>query len=146
MPLGIAAGDRDDLLIRVGEFRQRLADDLRISRRRRRRGFAALDFVFAESVKLIRLGDRRLVAFAFFGQDVEQDRLVLRLQKFEGAGEQRNIVPIDRSVIAQAELFENDARHEQALSRLLRLCARNAARDLPAIVSMNWPAFSCRCA
>ena len=74
-------GDRDDLLICVGEFRQRLADNFRIGRRWRRRGFAGLDFVFAETVKLVRLRNRRLVAFAFFGQDVQQHRLVLRLSR-----------------------------------------------------------------
>ena len=66
------ASDRDDLLICVGEFCEGLADNLRISGCRRRRGFAALDFVFSETVKLIRLRNCRIVAFAFFGQDVEQ--------------------------------------------------------------------------
>ena len=120
-PARHGAGDRDDLLIRVGEFRQRLADKFRIGRRRRRRGFAGFDLVFAEAVKLVRLRDRRLVAFAFFGQDVQQDRLVLVLQEFESADEQRNVVPIDRAVIAQTELLENHARHEQVLHAFLDL-------------------------
>ena len=80
------AGDRHDLLIRVRKFRERFADNFRISRRRRRRGLAAFDLVFAEPVKLVRLGQRRLVAFAFFRQDVEQNRLVLRLSKIRKCG------------------------------------------------------------
>ena len=111
--------DRDDLLVCVGKFRERLADDLRIGRRRRRRGLAALDLVFAEAVEFVRLLDRRLVAFAFLGQNVEQHRLVLRLQKFERPDEQRNVVAIDRSVITQTELLEDHARHEQAFHALL---------------------------
>ena len=49
----------------------------------------------------------------FLRQDVEQDRLVLRLQKLERADEQRDVVAIDRAVITQAELLEDDARQEQ---------------------------------
>ena len=59
--------------------------------------------------------ERRLVAFAFLREDVQQDRLVLRLEKLEGPDEQRNVVPVDRAVVAQAEFLEDDARHEQVL-------------------------------
>ena len=55
VPLGIAAGNGNELLIRIGEFRQRLAENLRIGRRRRRRGLAGLDLVFAETVEFVRL-------------------------------------------------------------------------------------------
>ena len=85
-------------------------------------------------MKLVRLGDGRLVAFALFGQDVEQHRLVLRLQKLEGLDEQRDIVPVDRAVIAQAELFEDDARHEQIFHAFLdfvrEMHARSCRRSL----------------
>ena len=43
VPLGIARGNGDDLLICVRKSRERLADDLGIGRRRRRRGFTTLD-------------------------------------------------------------------------------------------------------
>src|SRR4029077_6162943 len=43
--------DGDQLLICLREFRQRLAENFRIGRRRRRSGFAAFDLVFAESVE-----------------------------------------------------------------------------------------------
>ena len=71
-------GDRNELLVVLRKFCQRFADDLRISRRRRGRGFAALDLVFAETMELIRLFDGRLVAFAFFRENMEQHRLLLR--------------------------------------------------------------------
>ncbi len=112
-------GDRDDLLIGLGKFRERLADDFGISRRRRRRGFAALDLVFAEAVKFIRLFDRRFVAFAFFRQNVKQHRLFLRFQKFKCPDQQRDIVSVDRPVITQSEFLENNARYDQAFDAFL---------------------------
>ena len=72
---------------------------------------------------------RRLVAFALFGDDVEEHRLVLVLQKLEGLDQQRDVVAIDRTVIAQAEFLE-DAR--SGTSRFFTpsstLCAKCAAR------------------
>ena len=83
-------------------------------------------------MKLVRLGEGRLVAFAFFREDVEEDGLVLALQKFEGAGEQRDVVAVDRAVVAQAEFLENHARDEQVLDAfldLVREMERASARD-----------------
>ena len=65
---------------------------------------------------------------------MEQDRLILRLQKFECANEQRNIVTIDRSVVAQTELLENHTRHKQvfhAFFDLVRQVQRGLASDRP---------------
>ena len=100
----MAAGDGHDLLIGIGEFGQRFAENFRIGRRRRRRGLAGLALVFAQAMELVRLFDGRLVAFAFLGQDVQQDRLFLRLEKFESAGEKMDVVSVDRAVIAQAQV------------------------------------------
>ena len=47
-----------------------------------------------------------LVAAALLGDDVEDDRLVLRLQELEGLDEQRQVVAVDRAVVAEAELLE----------------------------------------
>ena len=66
-------------------------------------------------MKFVRLLDRRLVAFALLRQDVQQHRLVLFLEELERADEQRNIVPVDRAVVAQAELFEDHARDDETL-------------------------------
>ena len=112
---------RDDFLIRLGEFCQRLADNFRISRRRRGRGFASFEFVLTEAVKFVRLLDRRLVALAFFRQDVQKHRLLLSFQKLKRPREQRDVVSIDWPVVAEAEFFENHTRHEQALHAFLNL-------------------------
>ena len=128
---GHRGGDRDDLLVRVGKFRQRLADNLGIGRVWRRRRFAGLELEFPEAMKLVRLRDGRLIAFAFFGQNVKQDRLVLGLEKLEGADEQRNVVTIDRTVIAKTEFLENDARQEQIFDALFDLVREIATRSCP---------------
>src|SRR5215475_11431966 len=101
------------------EFRECLAENFRICRSWRRRGLAALDLVFAETVKFIRLLECRSITLALLGQDVQQDRFVLRFQKFECPDEQRNVVSIDWSVITQTELLENDTWHKQAFDALL---------------------------
>ena len=93
----------------------------RIGRRRRGRGLAGLGLEFAEAVEFVRLVEGRLVALALFREDVEQDRLVLRLQELEGPDEQRDVVAVDRAVVAEAELLEDDARQEQVLHAFLDL-------------------------
>src|ERR1019366_6061778 len=114
-------GDRDNFVVCVREFRECLADNFGIGRRRRRGGFTALNLVFAEPVKFVRLFDGRLVAFALFREDMKQDRFILCFQKLKRADEKRNIVAVDRSVVAQAALFENNAWAEKPLAALLHL-------------------------
>ena len=46
---------------------------------------------------------------------MKQHRLVLRLKKFERTDEQRNVVPVNRSVITQPELFKDHAGQEEIL-------------------------------
>ena len=105
-------GDGNKLLVALRKFRERLADDLGIGRRRRRRRLAALDLVFAEAVKFVRLFNGRLIAPAFFGKNVEQNRLILRFQKLKCPNQQRDIVPIDWTVVPQPQFFENNTRHD----------------------------------
>ena len=52
---------------------------------------------------------------------MQHHRFFLRFQKLERFDQQRNIVPIDRPVITQPELFENHARHEQIFNAFLEL-------------------------
>jgi hypothetical protein len=52
---------------------------------------------------------------------VQQNRLVLPLQKFERACEQRNVVSIDRSVIAQSEFLEYHTGHNQTFETFFDL-------------------------
>ena len=72
-------------------------------------------------MEFIRLLDRRFVALAFFGQNMQEHRLLLRLQKFKRADQQRDVVPINRAVIAQAEFLEDDARDKQTFNAFLDL-------------------------
>jgi uncharacterized lipoprotein YmbA len=106
-------------LVRLCKFGERLADNFRIRRRRRWRSLAALDLVFAETVEFIRLLERWGVSLAFLGENVQQHRFFLRLQKFECPDEQRNIVPVNWTVITQAQFLEDDTRHEQAFDAFL---------------------------
>ena len=50
---------------------------------------------------------------------MQQDRLVLALQKLECLDQQWNIVAIDGAVVAEAELLEDHAGQEQVLHALL---------------------------
>src|SRR4051812_26411454 len=99
-------GDGDDFLVGVRELRQSFTHQFRVGGRGRWCRLTALDRIFSQPVEFVRLRDGRLVALAFLGQNMEQDRLVLSLQKLEGADEQRNVMAIDRAVITEAEFFE----------------------------------------
>ena len=60
------AGDGDDLVVRVGELRERLAEDFGIGGRTGGGGRAGLGLEFAEAVELVGLLERGRVAFALF--------------------------------------------------------------------------------
>src|SRR5215468_6582078 len=63
-PAGHRRCDCDKLLICLGKFREGLAENFRVGGRWCRRGLAALNLIFAETMELIRLLERRLVSFA----------------------------------------------------------------------------------
>ena len=104
------------------------------------RGLAGLRLEFPEAVKLVRLFERGRVAFALLREDVEEHRLVLRLEKLERPDQQRDIVAVDRTVIAQAEFLEDHARDEQVLDAGLDL-VREIAAPLPPTISTNCARF-----
>ena len=79
-------------------------------------------------MKFIRLFDRRFVAFAFFGQNVQQHRLVLGFQEFKRADQKRDVVSVDRSVVAQSQLLEDHARDNQTFDAFLDLVRELHAR------------------
>ena len=118
---GHGGGNGHDLLIRIGEPGQRFADDLGIGGRGRGRGLTRLRLVLAQPVEFVGLFDGRLVALALLGQDMQENRLLLVLEKFESADEQGNIVPVDRAVITQAKFFKDHAGNEQTLDPFLHL-------------------------
>ena len=72
--------------------------------------------------------ERRLIAAAFLGDDVEDDRLVQRLEMLESADEQRQVVTVDRPVVTKAEFFEQDVRKKQILRAFLDLVGERAGR------------------
>ena len=77
-------------------------------------------------MEFIRLLERRRISLAFLSEDVKQHRLLLRLQKFKCPDEQRNVVSIDRSIIAQAELLKDDAWHDETFDAFLHfVCELN---------------------
>src|SRR5205814_3726518 len=108
-------GDRNKLLVALRKFRQCLTDNLGIGWRWRRRGLASLQFVFAKPMKFVRLFNGGLVAFAFLRENVEENRFLLGFQKLKCPDQQRDIVPINRTVVAQAQLLEDNARDNQPL-------------------------------
>ena len=69
------------------------------------------------------------VALSLLGEDVEQHRLVLRLEKLKSPDEQSDVVAVDGPVIAEAEFLEDHARKDEVLHARLPFCAR--ARRLP---------------
>jgi hypothetical protein len=109
-----------------------LAHQLRISRRAGGGGFTSVGSEFPEPMEFVGFGDRRLVAFSLFGQDVQENRLVLALEKLERLRQQGNVMAVNRTVITEAQLFENHAGQEQVLHPLLDFVGeldRAATRD-----------------
>ena len=92
-------------------------------------------------MKFVRLLQGGGIAFAFLRQDVENHRLVLGLEKLKGADEQRDIMPVNRAVIAQPEILEDHARRKQVLNagfdlmgEVSRLLSRKPLDELPRFV------------
>ena len=102
-------GDGGDLVVVVGKIGERGSENLGIRRGRRGGRLAGVEMEFPEPVELVWPLERRGVAFALLGQDVEDDRVVLGLQKFERLGEEGGVVPVDRAVIPDAEILEDHA-------------------------------------
>ena len=98
---GHGPGDSDDLGVAVGKVGELVAQHLRVRLQRGGGGFAGFELVLAQAVELVRLLERGRVAFALLGEDMQDDRLVLRLQELEGADQERRVVPVDGPVITQ---------------------------------------------
>ena len=57
-------------------------------------------------MKFFRIFQRGFEAFAFFRQDMDDDRMIAGLGKFKRADEQRQVVAVDRPEITHAHFFE----------------------------------------
>ena len=118
---GHGGGDRDHLVVGFRHVRHGAAEDIGAGRGGGDVGRAVLDLIGAEAVELAGVVERGLIAAAFLGDDVEDDRFVERFQVLEGFDQQRQVVTVDRAEVAEAELFEEDVREQQVLGAGLDL-------------------------
>ena len=108
-------GDGDDAVVVVGKVGQLGPEELGVSGPAGRLGLPGLGLEFAQAVEFVRLLHGRRVALAFGREDVEKDGLVLGLEEFEGALEQGGVVAVDRPVVTETEVFEDNAGEEHVL-------------------------------
>ena len=116
---GHRCGDRDELRIIFCDVGDGAAEEVRAGRRVGGGGGAIVDLISAEAVKFPRIVERGLVAAAFFGDDVKDDRLVERLEVFEGADQQRDVVAVDRAEVAEPEFLEKHIGKQQVFCAFL---------------------------
>ena len=64
---------------------------------------------------------RRLVATALFGDDVQDDGLLLVLEELEGLDEEIDVVTIDRSVVVHPEFLEEHVGEKQVFRAAFHL-------------------------
>ena len=120
------AGDGANGGVGVGEAGQGFAENLGIGGRGGGIRLAGILVEAPQAVEFVGPLERRCVAFAFLGEDVQQDGLVLCFEELEGPNEQRGVVAVDGAVVAQAQLVENHAREDEIFNPLLHLFAQGA--------------------
>ena len=96
-------GDGGDLFVVLGEVGDGASEDLRVGRVAAAVGGAVLDVVGAEAVELAGFVEGRLVPAPLLGDDVEDHRLVLALQVVEGLDEERQVVAVEGTEVAQPD-------------------------------------------
>ena len=114
---GHRGGDADERVVLLAEFHHRLAHHVLIHRRRAGLGggrFAGLHVVRPEAVEFFRKLQRGFKAFALLRQNVDDDRMIAGLGKFQRADEQRQIVSVNRAEIAHAHFLEENRAAETA--------------------------------
>ena len=72
-------------------------------------------------MKFVRLGNRRGIPLALLGDNVKQNRFVLPLEKLKGLNQQRNIMPINRPIIAETQIFKDHAWQDEVFDALFDL-------------------------
>ena len=110
---GHRGGDADDPAVALAKFHHRLAHHVLIHWRRAGLGrgrLAGERVVRPEAVEFFRLFERGLKTLALLRQNVDDNRMVARLGKFQRADEQRQIVPVNRAEIAHTHFLEQDRR------------------------------------
>ena len=87
-------------------------------------GGSIFDVVRPETVKFPRLIESRLIAATFFGDDMKNDRLVLLLEMFEAFDQRREIVTVDRSIVAHTEFLKENVGHDHVFGIALNLLGK----------------------
>jgi hypothetical protein len=124
-------GDGDDFVIHVRELCEGLGEDFGVGFLADRLGVAGFGVVGPEAVKFLLGVDGGLEAAAFLRDGVEDDGLIEGLEELQGLDEHRHVVPVDGTVVAEAELFEDHAATNDAFGGLFGF-ARNVAGRLAA--------------
>jgi len=112
------AGDTEHLGVGLGEADEGVAEDiLQVGRGARGGGLALArgGIEGAEAVEFLRVGDGGFEAFAFFGEDVDEDRDVGVLGELEVLLEGVEVMAVDGAEVAQAKFLEEGRFDEEVL-------------------------------
>src|ERR1022692_4211325 len=123
--------NRDYLVIAVRQLNQRVGKYLRIRPLPDNLRFTSFGILGAQTMKLLLLLHCRLEPPAFLCQHVQQDGTLLGLEELKRLDQRGDVVAVDRTVVLQSQLLEDDAWPQHALGRFLSL-AGEAQRFLTA--------------
>src|SRR6187402_609613 len=118
--VGHGCSDGNDLVIRGGELGKGLREDLGVGFLSGSGSFTGLRIVGPEAVKLLLLIERGLEATALLRDRMQDNGLILLLEKFEGVDQKREVVAVDGAVVAQTKLFKEHRGPEKAFHGLFR--------------------------
>ena len=102
-------GNANDRFVLLAQLDHRATEDFLPHRScpvLRRRGLTSGCVVGAQPVEFLRILQRRFVALALLGQHMDDHGLIAGLGELQGAHQQRDIMPIDRSQVTQTEFFK----------------------------------------
>src|ERR1035441_1233221 len=122
--------NRDYLVIAVCQLNQGIGKNLRIRPLPDNLRFTSFGIVGAQTMKLLLLLHCRLEPPAFLRQHVQQDGTLLGLKELKRLDQRGDVVAVDRTVVLQPQLLEDDAWPQHALGRFLSLSGQ-AQRFLP---------------
>ena len=87
---------------------------------RRRRGEAHVGIEFARAVVGHRVGLGQLVALALLGHHMQELGTLQAFDVFQRGNERIKVMPVDRTNVVEAKLFEQRGRHHHALGLLFQ--------------------------
>ena len=115
--VGHGCGDGDDAFVLCGEIGEGVGEDFGIG------GgavgcLAGFRIVGAEAVEFLLPFESGLKAASLLREHVQQDRVIERLEEFEGLNEQRNVVAVDGAEVLQAKFLKHHRGPKKALGGL----------------------------